>query len=111
MNCTDFSRILDGCTLADLPEREAISFRAHISDCSGCASQHAADSGIATFRADVPVLPDSLQARARQLQEQFDGKAEQRPTRRPILIGSLLLLGAAATMFTAIPREEDTATA
>ena len=111
MNCTDVSRILDHCTLKELTTTKAAAFDAHVANCEACADQHAVQSSLATFRADVPALPASLQARAFQLHEQFAGARERRPTRRPVLIGSLFLLGAAATMFSVIPPEEDTATA
>lgn len=111
MNCTDVSRILDGCPDATLPRLRAAAFDEHISACSDCADQHASATRLAHFRADVPPLPDSLRVRAEQLHQQFDSERERRPTRRPVLLGGLLLLGAAATMFSVIPREEDTATA
>jgi hypothetical protein len=58
---------------------------------------------MASFRSEVPAMPASLQQQARELQERCDSGRAGTGTRRPVIIGSLFLLGAAATMFAAVP--------
>jgi len=111
MNCSDIARMLDTTGEASAGSLRTASVEAHVATCERCAGQLVADRSLASFRTDVPPVPASLQARARQLQDQFDARAAGRPTRRPVLIGSLLLLGAAATMFVAVPGPDDRATA
>ena len=111
MKCIDVTMLLDGRIEAAPAAAEGAAIDAHAAGCGACADQRAAARHVAGFRADVPALPETLLARARQLEDQLDGSPQRSPTRRPVLIGSLLLLGAAATMFSVIPREEDTATA
>jgi hypothetical protein len=57
---------------------------------------------MARFRGEVPPLPAVLRERARQLHERVGPEACEARTRRPVIIGSLLLLGAAATMFSTV---------
>jgi len=111
MNCNDIARILDTHGGANGSSLGTAGVEAHVAACEHCAGQLVAARSLASFRTDVPPVPATLQARARQLQDQFDARAAGRPTRRPVLIGSLLLLGAAATMFVVAPGSDDRATA
>jgi anti-sigma factor RsiW len=104
MNCDDIAWILDERRVAALSPFERADFDAHIARCDECAAQCRADEQVFSFRSDVPPLPSSLSETARQLHEARAAAAlERRTTRRPVLIGSLLLLGAAATMFAGAP--------
>lgn len=99
MNCTELSCLLDEHDPDGLGRAERKAVEAHIADCEDCAGQWLASTGIAALRTETPPLPAGLRARVRELRELGDSEAR---TRRPLLIGSLLLLGAAATMFSTV---------
>ena len=104
MNCDDIAHVLDERRVAALSPFERADFDVHIAECAECAAQYRAGETVLSFRSDVPPLPSSLVDRAWQLHEARAAAAlERRTTRRPVLIGSLLLLGAAATMFAPTP--------
>jgi hypothetical protein len=111
MNCNDVSRWLDEPEIAGLSAAELTELEAHITGCAECAGQCLASEQMKSFRADVPPMPESLYERARQLRDLCESNASPRKTsRRPVIFGSLLLLGAAATMSSAIPwRDASTA--
>jgi hypothetical protein len=102
MNCKDVSRWLNERETADLPAAELAALRNHVVGCAECAEQAAVAAEIASFRSAVPAVPASLYERAWQLEALRESKLCRRRTRRPVLVGSLLLLGAAATMFTPV---------
>lgn len=103
MNCHSVTHWLNDRDPADLSAAENAALKAHIAKCPDCAEQCSISAGVASFRSEVPPLPSSLHERAWQLQALRDSKASRRRTRRPIIVGSLLLLGAAATMFATVP--------
>jgi len=109
MNCSDIVRLLDTNAARDPGSPAGDAFDAHLAACEHCAAQALADNSLALFRSDVPPLPASLQSVARRLQQRND-EPLARASRRPVLIGSLLLLGAAATMFAVVPGPDDGAT-
>jgi anti-sigma factor RsiW len=103
MNCDDISQWLDERELADLSAEKLAELEAHVSRCAECARQCLASEQMKSFRTDVPPMPASLHERARQLRELCESTTSpQKTTRRPVIFGSLLLLGAAATMPAAI---------
>jgi hypothetical protein len=103
MNCDDIGWVLDERGVAALSPFEKADFEAHIAGCLECALQCRVSERLLPFRSDVPPLPESLIERARQLHELRAATARERRSRRPVLIGSLMLLGAVATMFAAVP--------
>jgi hypothetical protein len=103
MNCDDIAWILDERGIAALSPFEQADFDAHLACCSECAAQRLASERLQSFRSDVPPLPAALFERARQLHDLGVAAARERHLRRPVLVRSLMLLCAAATMFTAIP--------
>jgi hypothetical protein len=110
MNCSDILRILDERDVVDPALADEAGFRNHVLACRDCASQVQASEGVAAFRVNVPQLPAGLQECALQLQSRLEAQSARRPSRRPVLIGSLFLLGAAATMFAVVPGPDDRAT-
>lgn len=110
MNCNDISRFLDEREAGELTSAELGELKAHVSSCEDCAGQWLASERIADFRSSVPALPAPLAERVRQLRDQGDVQPGPSRTRRPVIIGSLLLLGAAATTLAAFSWQ-DTRTA
>ena len=99
MNCQDIAHILDERGPGALSATERAGFEAHLSQCAECAAQRRVSESLLSFRSEPPPLPAALRERARQLQELRQSPVSERRTRRPVIIGSLFLLGAAATMF------------
>jgi anti-sigma factor RsiW len=109
MKCNDISQILDERELSELSTAELADLESHVSRCAECARQCLASEQLMSFRSNMPAMPASLHERARHLHALCESATEQ-STRRPVIIGSLLLLGAAATMFATVPWH-DTSTA
>lgn len=103
MNCNDISRILDEQRMSDLSAAGMDEVEAHVAGCAACADQVLASERVASLRPEVPPLPAALAERVRNLQEPAESNAVPGHTRRPVIIGSLFLLGAAATMYAAVP--------
>jgi hypothetical protein len=103
MNCDDITWILDERRVAVLSPFEKADFDAHIARCPDCALQSRASASLASFRDEVPPLPPALVERALELQQLRSAAALERRARRPVIIGSLLLLGVAASMLAPIP--------
>ena len=103
MNCEDIVHVLDERGIASLGPKERALANAHLAVCASCASQWRAIEALQSFRSAPPPMPASLHERARELREQRLIAAAERRTRRPVLIGSLLLLGAAASLFATVP--------
>jgi hypothetical protein len=103
MNCDDVAHVLDSREIAALSPFDRQDFEAHLEHCGACAAQRLVSERLRSFRAEVPPLPAPLTARAWQLDEALAAAARERRLRRPVLVRSLLLLGVAATLFTAIP--------
>lgn len=102
MNCNEFCRLLNECEIADLPPAEAAGLKAHRAQCAECAAQWRVSLRLATFRTDVPPMPAALEARVRQLEDARDADAGRRHLRRPLIIGSLFIVGATAAMFAGV---------
>jgi anti-sigma factor RsiW len=111
MKCDDISQWLDDRELSELSGAKRAELEAHVSRCAECARQCLASEQMKSFRTDVPPMPESLHERARQLRELCESATSPpKTTRRPVILGSLLLLGAAATMPAALSWR-DTSTA
>lgn len=102
MNCDDVIRLLDEHEAAGLSAAESAEAEAHIAQCTECAQQWLASERIAQFRTAVPPLPAALRERARRLEAACETTEAPKSTRRPLIFGSLFLLGATATTFTAV---------
>lgn len=103
MNCQDIADFLDERGPEALSRAERPALAAHLAGCPDCAAQWRAAESLQSFRSDTPPLPAALSERAWQLQELRQPPDRAGRSRRPVLIGSLLLLGAAATMFASAP--------
>lgn len=109
MKCNDIARILDERAPSALSSAESAALEAHLLHCDDCTAQWRASEQLQSFRSEVPPMPASLRERARQIDGDSESTRRERASRRPLIIGSLLLLGAAATMFTAIPLRDSRA--
>jgi anti-sigma factor RsiW len=109
MNCDDIAWILDERRIAALSPFERADLDAHIARCPDCAAQCRASESLGSFRAEVPPLPAALVERALELQQLRATAAVERRARRPVLVGSLLLLGVAASMLAPIPWSDSNA--
>lgn len=109
MNCKDIARILDEQELDDLSPSQSRELKAHVAGCDDCAGQCLVSDCLADFRSDVPQMPQMLHERAAQLQDICKVRVRQGSSRRPLIIGSLFLLGTAATMFALLPGHQDRA--
>lgn len=107
MKCSDISRILDEQEFAGLSAADLADLESHVSECAECARQCLASEQLMSFRTAVPAVPAALQERARHLHASCESANSPKSTRRPVIIGSLFLLGAAATtMFAVVPARE-----
>ena len=104
MKCDDIVRLLDERQLSELSPAEATELEAHLTHCMECARQCLASEQLARFRADAPAMPAALEEQARRLHAACESAAPREVARRPFIIGGLLLLGCAATMYAAVPR-------
>ena len=102
MKCNDISQLLNERELSELSPAETAALEAHVLDCAACAAQCLASERMTVFRPDTPPMPASLHEQVRRLRAVCEATTSPRSTRRPVIIGSLFLLGA-ATMFAAIP--------
>jgi anti-sigma factor RsiW len=103
MKCHDVCELLDERRLSELTTAEITELEAHVSHCAECARQCLASEQVTHLRSDVPPMPASLHERARRLHAACESAASPKVSRRPLIVGSLLLGGAAA-MFAAVPR-------
>jgi hypothetical protein len=102
MNCNDINRVLDEREATELSAAESAGIEAHVAHCTECAQQVSASAHMTQFRCDVPPLPAALREHARRLQAACESAPPPKSTRRPLIFGSLFVLGAAATTFTAV---------
>ncbi|MGD8339566.1 MAG: hypothetical protein PVH89_02220 [Gammaproteobacteria bacterium] len=103
MNCKDVSRCLDDLELPAGSGAKAPGLEAHLAECRHCAEQWRVSGRLQTFRAEVPPVPAALRDLAWQLEEAAESKQGRGPSRRPVIIGSLLLFGVAASALLAPP--------
>jgi hypothetical protein len=106
MNCDDIAWILDERRVSALSPFEKADFDAHLARCADCAAQCTASESLESFRVAVPPLPQSLVDKALELHRLRAAAAYERRARRPVIVGSLLLLGVAASMLAPIPWSE-----
>jgi hypothetical protein len=103
MNCDDIAWILDERRIAALSPFEKADLDAHLALCPDCAAQCRASESLASFRAGAPPLPEALVERAIEINRLRSAAVLERRARRPVIVGSLLLLGVAASMLAPIP--------
>lgn len=103
MICKNVTQLLDERDLAELSAKEAAELEAHVSHCAECAAQCLASERMASFRTDVPRMPTSLSERVSRLHAACETTTGLYRTRRPLILGSLLLLGAGATVSLVVP--------
>ena len=106
MNCEDIARILDEQELSALTVADSDALEAHAAVCGSCSGQLLASRQVAALRSQVPALPAALAERIRNLHEGVESKRGPTRSRRPVIIGSLCLLAAAATLSAGLPWQE-----
>lgn len=106
MNCKDISRLLDDGEIAALATARRAEAELHVAGCAGCRVQWQVAQRLHGFRAETPPLPTKLRERARQLEEAQAAAAARQVVRRPLIIGSLFLVGATAAMLAGLPVRE-----
>ena len=92
MNCTEVAAILDTHRSARLAAAERAAVDMHLLECDDCAAAWLAQTELLALR--VPPMPTTLPERAL-LASRAPRSAEPRRARLPIVIGSVLLAGAA----------------
>jgi len=92
MNCTEVAAILDTHRSRRLAAAERAAVDMHLSECDDCAAAWLAQSELLALR--VPPMPTTLPQRAL-LASRAPQSAEPRRARMPIVMGSVLLAGAA----------------
>jgi len=92
MDCTEVAAILDTHRSRRLAAAERAAVDMHLSDCDDCAAAWLAQSELLALR--VPPMPTTLPQRAL-LASRAPQSAEPRRARMPIVMGSVLLAGAA----------------
>jgi len=109
MNCNDVTQLLDERDVAELSAAEVRDLEAHTAECAECARQRLASERMARFRADVPALPPALREQALRIAAACESPVVRKSTRRPLLFGSLFVLGAAAATVTAFTWQDASA--
>jgi hypothetical protein len=109
MKCADILDLLANGDVTCMPASGIPGIEAHLSSCSECADQWQAAVGSVSLRCEVPPLPPTLRARAQQLQDRAGVQTPRGSSRRPLLLGSLFLLGATASLFSVLPARDDRA--
>src|SRR5687768_1345370 len=109
MSCNDISSILDTHRSARLAPAERSRVDAHLAACMDCTAAWDAQSELLALR--VPPVPATLLERAL-LASRLPQSATPRRARLPVVIGSVLLAGAAAAAVTIVSmtREQTAAT-
>jgi TonB family protein len=92
MSCNDVASILDTHRSARLAPAERAQVDAHLAACAACTAAWDAQSGLLALR--VPPVPATLLERAL-LASRLPQSAPVRRARMPIIVGSVLLAGAA----------------
>ena len=92
MNCTEVAAILDMHRSARLAAAERAAVDMHLLECDDCAAAWLAQTELLALR--VPPMPTTLPERAL-LASRAPQSAEPRRARMPIVMGSVLLAGAA----------------
>ncbi len=97
MSCNDIASVLDTHRSARLAPAERAQIDVHLAGCADCAAAWAAHSELLALR--VPAMPATLLERAL-LASRLPQSAPARRARMPVVVGSVLLAGAAAAAVT-----------
>jgi anti-sigma factor RsiW len=109
MNCNEFDHYLDEREPGDLTASETVEVRTHLAECRECAERSSAVRQVLAFRTEVPPLPASLYDKAAELEDACTPGAGSRRLRRPLILGSLFVLGATGAMLAGLPWNGGTA--
>ena len=99
MSCNDIASILDTHRSARLAPAERARVDAHLAACADCTAAWHAQNELLALR--VPAMPATLLERAL-LASRLPQSAPARRARMPVVIGSVLLAGAAAAAVTIV---------
>ena len=99
MSCNDIASILDTHRSARLATAERARVDAHLAACADCTAAWHAQTELLALR--VPAMPATLLERAL-LASRLPQSAPARRARMPIVVGSVLLAGAAAAAVTLV---------
>src|SRR5688572_30744753 len=99
MSCNDVTSVLDTHRSARLAPAERAQVDAHLAACAECAAAWVAQTELLALR--VPAVPSTLLERAL-LSSRLPQSAPARRARLPVVIGSVLLAGAAAAAVTIV---------
>jgi TonB family protein len=99
MSCNDVASVLDTHRTTRLAPAERARIDAHLAACADCSAAWHAQSELVALR--VPPMPSTLLERAL-LASRLPQSAPARRARMPIVIGSVLLAGAAAAAVTIV---------
>jgi TonB family protein len=102
MSCNDVASILGNHHSTRLAPAERAQVDAHLAACADCSAAWHAETELAALR--VPPVPSSLLERAL-LASRLPQSAPTRRARLPIVVGAVLLAGAAAAAVTMAVRE------
>jgi protein TonB len=104
MSCNDVASVLDNHRIAQLKPAERAEIDAHLASCADCSAAWQATDELLALR--VPPMPATLLERAL-LASRVPQSAQSRRARAPVVIGGVLLAGAAAAAVTmAVIREQ-----
>ena len=104
MSCNDVASVLDNHRIAHLKPAERAQIDAHLASCEDCSAAWQAQSELLALR--VPPMPATLLERAL-LASRLPQSAQSRSARMSVVVGSMLLAGAAAAAVTmAVMREQ-----
>ena len=99
MSCNDIASILDTHRSARLAPAERARVDAHLAACADCTAAWHAQNELLALR--VPAMPATLLERAL-LASRLPQSAPARRARLPVIVGSVLLAGAAAAAVTIV---------
>jgi TonB family protein len=99
MSCNDVASVLDTHRSAQLAPAERAEVSAHLATCVDCAAAWAAQAELLALR--VPAVPTTLLERAL-LASRLPQSAPARRARMPVIVGGILLAGAAAAAVTIV---------
>jgi TonB family protein len=106
MSCNDVASVLDNHRTARLKPAERAVIDAHLASCADCSAAWQATAELNALR--IPAAPSTLLERAL-LASRLPQSAPARRARMPIIVGSVLLVGAAAAAVTMSALREQSA--